>query len=170
MVPFASIRSRVQIPRATEQNKGERIVMLPDGRQFIKHYITAANREARQTWYDVLRPYVPDKPISGPVIARVAFAYPYLASDKKSVVTAGKLVWKDTKPDLDNIEKGFWDCVTRMDFWDDDAQLVCKLVSKFRAPFCGISADLWEVDPVFASWSVDDQLAFGQSLSLTNQQ
>jgi Holliday junction resolvase RusA-like endonuclease len=39
--------------------------------------------------------------------------------------------WKTTKPDTDNMIKLVKDCMTRLGFWYDDAQVCRELVEKF---------------------------------------
>jgi Holliday junction resolvase RusA-like endonuclease len=38
---------------------------------------------------------------------------------------------KDTMPDTDNLQKGLKDCMTKVGFWKDDAQVAVEHVSKW---------------------------------------
>lgn len=46
--------------------------------------------------------------------------------------------WKVTKPDTDNLIKLFKDCMTRVGFWMDDAQVVSEVTEKFWGDTAGI--------------------------------
>ena len=63
----------------------------------------------------------PDAPYEGPVELSVA----WLFRDSRN-----REGWRDTKPDTDNLEKLLKDCMTRMRFWIDDAQVVAEHVFK----------------------------------------
>lgn len=166
--PAVSVRVRCDIPTATEQHKGEKIVTLPDGRQFIKHYVTAANSHARRTWEWILAPHVPASPLEGPLFVRAVFAYPYISTDRKKLTKAGAIIWKVTRPDMDNIEKGLWDSVTRLHIWKDDEQIVLKVVGKVRAPTPGLSLDIYRLPDHVAALTPSAQLALADQLPLFN--
>lgn len=46
--------------------------------------------------------------------------------------------WKVTKPDTDNLIKLFKDCMTRVGFWVDDAQVCSEITEKFWGAQPGI--------------------------------
>lgn len=73
-----------------------------------------------------LKKYVPDEPISGPVALSIKWAF--------ELKKAKFLDWKITRPDLDNLEKGLLDLLTKMGFWKDDAQICLKLTHKYQCP------------------------------------
>lgn len=43
-----------------------------------------------------------------------------------------------TKPDTDNLQKLLKDCMTKVGFWEDDAQVASEIVEKFWAEIPGI--------------------------------
>ena len=42
------------------------------------------------------------------------------------------------KPDTENLNKALVDCMTALDFWADDAQVVSEIIEKFWANTPGI--------------------------------
>ena len=46
--------------------------------------------------------------------------------------------WRTAKPDTDNLEKALKDEMTRLHFWDDDAQVCSEIVEKFWSDPCGV--------------------------------
>lgn len=111
-------------PTATAQEKQVRIV---SGRPMF--YEKAAAKEAKQILMAALRDHVPEAPIEGPVRLTVLWMFPHGKSHKPKE-------WRITKPDTDNLQKGLKDCMTKLGFWKDDAQVVCETVGK-----------LWAEDP-----------------------
>ena len=45
---------------------------------------------------------------------------------------------KATKPDTDNLEKALKDCMTRLHFWKDDAQVASEVSEKFWSSVPGV--------------------------------
>lgn len=54
---------------------------------------------------------------------------------------------KATKPDLDNLEKAFWDVLQRLKFFSGDQQVALKEVAKLYAEAPGVYARLEEMGP-----------------------
>ena len=100
-------------PTITAQQKGVRVV---HGKPFFYEKAEVTNARRKIEW--AMKRYVPDEPIQGPVILSVALGVP--TKDKKKL----KKEWKDTRPDLDNMLKLLLDCLTEMQVFRDDAQIV----------------------------------------------
>ena len=88
-------------------------------------------QDGENTIYTVLAPYKPAEPLTGAVRLLIQWHFPYRKSEKKSVVAAGRPVWRVGRPDLDNLEKSFLDVMTRLQFWQDDSQVAWKQTLKF---------------------------------------
>ena len=84
-----------------------------------------------------LERFTPDAPFEGPVALTVA----WLFRDSR-----GREGWKDTKPDTDNLEKLLKDCMTRMRFWLDDAQVCDEHVFKRWSKIPGIAISIRELN------------------------
>lgn len=111
-------------PTKTAQEKK---ISVRNGRPFI--YEPQELKNARQKFLDNLAGHKPEKKFNGAVELLVKWCFP----DKKR---NGE--WKTTRPDTDNLQKMFKDCMTKTGFWDDDAQVCREIVEKFWAEVPGI--------------------------------
>ena len=91
-------------------------------------YKTASLVSWEHTLQRGLMKHVPDKPIDGPVKLTATWGF---KAPKKSDVG-----WKLTRPDTDNMQKTLKDVMTRMNFWEDDSQVVHEVCRK-----------IWTLDP-----------------------
>lgn len=78
-----------------------------------------------------LAKYTPAEPIQGPVRVAVKVCYPATAKHLPCE-------WKITKPDIDNLQKALLDCMTKLKFWKDDAQICSLIAEKFWSDVPGI--------------------------------
>ena len=51
-----------------------------------------------------------------------------------------------TKPDTDNLQKLFKDCMTKLGFWKDDARVASEIAEKFWSEVVGIYVRVEEWD------------------------
>ncbi|ANU61997.1 RusA family crossover junction endodeoxyribonuclease [Akkermansia muciniphila] len=111
-------------PTKTHQNK--KIVNIG------KHAKLADTKELKLVISDyltLLKPYQPARPLTGPVSLKLAFVWPYRKSEPKKKRIG--LIPKTTKPDWDNLAKTLQDVLTRLRFWEDDAQVYSASVDKW---------------------------------------
>ena len=54
--------------------------------------------------------------------------------------------YRITKPDTDNLQKMLKDCMTRVGFWEDDAQVCLEIIEKFWADIPGIYISIRNVE------------------------
>lgn len=96
----------------------------------------SANQRANErTLEALLAPHAPKAPLQGPLVLEFVAAMPVGKSDSKKL-RADKLtgwVAPEKKPDLDNLAKQLLDCMTRLQFWTDDVQVVCLRCEKIYA-------------------------------------
>lgn len=79
--------------------------------------------------------YGPPAKLLGPVRLVTKWFWPELhAGDGYS--------WKVTRPDTDNLIKMFKDCMTKVGYWKDDAQVVSEITEKMRGPQPGIYVEI----------------------------
>lgn len=125
-------------PTATAQMKQVRVV---DGKPMF--YDPPRVKEARRSLSALLSHHCPSIPLAGPVSLRVLWLFP-----KGKTHRNGE--WRITKPDTDNLQKMLKDCMTRVGFWNDDAQVVREIVEKrWSDEPVGIYIELEELeDPV----------------------
>lgn len=132
-----SIRLRVVPPTKTHQDK--KIVRIG------KHAKLADTKELKLVISDyltLLKPYQPARPLTGPVSLKLSFVWPYRKSEPKR--NRGGLIPKTTKPDWDNLAKTLQDAMTRLSFWEDDAQVYSASVEKNWGEEPQITITVWE--------------------------
>ena len=105
-------------PTATAQEK--KVSSLKDKPVF---YDPPAVKAAREKLTAHLAGHRPEKPMNGPVELRTLWLFP-----KGKAHRHGE--WRITKPDTDNLQKLLKDCMTRVGFWRDDAQVCWETVTK----------------------------------------
>lgn len=96
----------------------------------------SANQKANErTLEALLAPYAPKQPLAGPLVLEFVAALPVGKSDSKKLREAKLtgLVAPEKKPDIDNLTKQIMDCMTRLQFWTDDVQVVCLRCEKIYA-------------------------------------
>ena len=105
-----------QIPKGTAQMKRY------NGR--TQTYFKSSRLQQTEDFYlNELRTRAPKEPIHGAVSLTIDFDY--FTPKKKE---RGR--WKITRPDCDNLVKLLIDCMTKLGFWDDDAQISRLLITK----------------------------------------
>lgn len=105
-------------PTATAQEK--KVSSLKDKPVF---YDPPAVKAAREKLTAHLAVHRPEKPLNGPVELRTLWLFP-----KGKAHRHGE--WRITKPDTDNLQKLLKDCMTKVGFWHDDAQVVREITEK----------------------------------------
>lgn len=104
-------------PTVTAQEHKIRIVR---GRPMF--YDTQKLKSARSTFESLLRKHVPAEPLEGPVALTVEWRF--------ATKTHKEGTYRVTRPDTDNLQKLLKDCMTRVGFWKDDAQVCREDVTK----------------------------------------
>lgn len=104
-------------PTVTAQEHKVRIVC---GKPMF--YDTQKLKAARAEFERLLRRYVPEQPIVGPVALTVEWRF--------ATKTHKEGTYRVTRPDTDNLQKLLKDCMTRVGFWKDDAQVCREDVTK----------------------------------------
>ena len=105
-------------PTATAQEKQVRIVR---GKPLF--YDPEPVKNAKALLVAHLLSHRPPKPYEGPVSLSTVWLFPRGKSHKHGE-------WRVTKPDTDNLQKLLKDCMTRVGFWNDDAQVCRETVTK----------------------------------------
>lgn len=126
-------------PRATAQGKR---INRKTGAVFHTPEYQAAEAEYLLRLRQEYNIYVKDKPLpfDGPVSCCVTFRFP-----NRYKCNFGKA--KTTKPDLDNMAKCLLDCMTKVGFWFDDAQVSFLLLEKQWAKEGSIEIELCDYTP-----------------------
>ena len=104
-------------PTVTAQEHKVRIV---HGKPMF--YDTTKLKTARSTFESLLSRHRPSAPLEGPVALIVDWHFATKSHKEGS--------FRITRPDTDNLQKLLKDCMTRVGFWKDDAQVCREEVTK----------------------------------------
>ena len=102
-------------------------------------YNTPELADAKQKFLSSLAAHVPERPMQGPVRLVVKWMFPLLKGMKTCQ-------YKATRPDTDNLQKLFKDCMTQAEFWHDDAQIASEIIEKFYNDIPGIYVHCEEIE------------------------
>jgi Holliday junction resolvase RusA-like endonuclease len=119
-------------PRSTSQ--GKRVMVIAGRPMFFK------KKEHQSAENDLLLLCAPHKPaqqLDGPVRLEIEFTFPWRKSEKKSNLRFPRIP-HTTKPDCDNMAKLIGDVLTKLQFYGDDSQVSCLVISKFWGHKVGI--------------------------------
>lgn len=99
-------------------------------------------KDARAKFTAHLAQHKIERPITRPV--RITTKWLYLIPDsRKGYTRDGE--YKTTKPDTDNMIKLLKDCMTKLGFWKDDAQVASEITEKFWAEKPGLYVRIEEL-------------------------
>lgn len=119
-------------PTVTHQEKQVRVVK---GKPVF--YEPPELREARAKLEAHLAGHRPERPLESAVRLVVKWCFP------RGQHKDGE--YRITKPDTDNLNKLLKDCMTRVGFWGDDAQVASEICEKFWAEVPGIYVGAEEI-------------------------
>lgn len=111
-------------PKTTAQEK--KIAVKYDGKPIV--YDSERLVKARRAFLSSLTPFKPDAPFTGPLSLSMVWIF----RTPKDGIDG----WKPTRPDTDNLVKLLKDCMTKMGFWQDDAQVCHEECLKFQFKEC----------------------------------
>lgn len=116
-------------PTVTHQDKKIRAFMRGGNPCAVLHD-SERLKAVKQKFHAYLAPHRPPQPLTGPVRLVVKWIFPADGHPTGE--------WKTTKPDTDNLQKALKDTMTRLHYWQDDAQVASEIVEKFWGNPCGI--------------------------------
>lgn len=122
-----------KVPTATAQQRK----ITKSGRTYKPSNIRDAERLLTSNLYE----YKPAAPFDGPLRLTVHWNFPFNNSHPCRE-------WKTTKPDLDNLQKILQDCMTKLEFWRDDSQIVILQSVKVWDKVSGIYIQVEELKPI----------------------
>ena len=111
---------------------------------------SSKSKSVKKMMYNLLLPYAPKIPLTGPLEQSLVFIFPYNKSDisskaKRAALEVNGYVWHDTKPDLDNLRKILNDTLEKLGFFHNDSQIVIDHGEKLRGSLTGIHIMLSEI-------------------------
>lgn len=123
-----------KVPTVTHQEKQVRVIR---GKPVF--YEPDRLQAARSKLEACLAGYAPDVPLRGPVGLLVKWCFPITGKHRDGE-------WKTSKPDTDNLQKLLKDCMTKLGYWKDDAQVCSEIVEKFWAKISGLYIEVVELE------------------------
>jgi len=93
------------------------------------------------------RPFLPESPLDGPLYISAVFLLPRPKRLLRAKDPEG-MIPHTSKPDTDNLAKALFDCLTEIQMWRDDAQIVLSRILKFYCekngrPGVSVVIDQW---------------------------
>jgi len=136
----------VNPPTGTHQSALRVLKNRKTGKQFVGKMKSSKGKKIQNMFWSLLQPYRPQEPLQGPLQLQVCYVYPWRKSEPKKNQSSGWL-WKTTKPDASNMVKTLEDCMTDLNFWEDDNQITQLLVEKAWGDRVGIRIKVVELTP-----------------------
>lgn len=122
------------LPSTTAQQKGVRIAVNRSTGRAVPMFYKKSKVAAAESMYDImLSLHAPQIPLVGPVQILIVMVWPPPKKDKSN-----RFTYKTTKPDFDNASKAIIDSMTRLGYWEDDAQIVRATITKMHGPKPGL--------------------------------
>lgn len=109
-------------PKHTAQGSSTILKNFKTGKFFIGKKQNSNAVQAKNELMWLLMPHRPQKPLEGALCCSIHYVYPWRSSEPKKNKIIGHR-YCDTRPDIDNICKQLFDCLTTLRFWNDDAQV-----------------------------------------------
>lgn len=123
-----------KIPTTTHQQKKVNVI---NGKPIF--YEPEELKNARAKFESLLARHVPPDKLKGPVRLTVKWCFPMIKGARTGQ-------YKTTAPDTDNLQKLFKDCMSKVGFWENDAQVASEIAEKFWSKVVGIYVRVEEWD------------------------
>ena len=106
-------------PKTTHQSAMRLVALKGHG---VRAFKSQKGKQVENDLINLLAPHAPERPLEGPVSLKVSWVWPWRKGDSKKV-RAKKAIPYTSRPDLSNLVKMLEDCMTRLAYWNDDAQV-----------------------------------------------
>tara|TARA_B100000963_G_scaffold357389_1_gene379484 strand:- start:9589 stop:10056 length:468 start_codon:yes stop_codon:yes gene_type:complete len=127
-------------PRATGQAT-KKVGVRKNGKPFS--YTSQRGKTLHSEFLSLFLPFVPMKPMEGPLYMEVTYALPFLSTERKAIKEKG-WTFHSKKPDADNLLKVLQDIMERLEFFEKgDSQIVSVKLTKIRSKFPGIGVKFY---------------------------
>ena len=123
-----------KIPTTTHQQQKVNVI---NGKPIF--YEPEELKNARAKFESLLARHVPPDKLKGPVRLTVKWCFPMIKGARTGQ-------YKTTAPDTDNLQKLFKDCMSKVGFWENDAQVASEIAEKFWSKVVGIYVRVEEWD------------------------
>jgi len=131
-------------PKSTAQ-ASSRILRRKDGTQFVGKFATSKGKQTQDELMILLSAHRPCSPLECPIRVSVEWTYPWRKSETKKNRARGYMPCT-TRPDVDNLCKLLFDCMTRLGFWSDDSLIAELRFKKGWGDNHGIGVEITEIE------------------------
>lgn len=122
-----------QPPKHTAQGSSTVLKNFKTGKYFIGKKANSNATQDKNYLLAMLIPHRPKTPLQGAIKCEIELFYSWRKSETKKNISKGEMP-VITKPDCDNLAKQILDCLTRLNFWNDDAQVFdLRIVKKYSS-------------------------------------
>ena len=136
-------RLNVAPPTSTSQTAKRIFLSKKTNRHFIG--TSSKGKKIFESFQWLLKPHAPARPLRGALYLSVDWVFPWRKSESKKVREMGKIP-RDTKPDLDNLNKFLADAMEKTGFFElGDQQISSLKVTKSWGEDAGIKIALMEL-------------------------
>ena len=132
-------------PKHTAQGSSMILKSKKTGKYFIGKKSNSKAIQTKEELLTMLMPHTPKLPLESAIALKIDIFYSWRKSETKKNRAKGVMP-VTTKPDLDNWVKQFNDCLTRLAFWRDDAQVADLHIRKFYADKPRIEVKITELN------------------------
>jgi Holliday junction resolvase RusA-like endonuclease len=131
-------------PKHTAQGSSMILKSKKTGKYLIGKKANSKATQTKQELLALLYQHAPQTPLQGALKLEIRWVYSWRKSETKKNRAKGEM-WCITKPDTDNLCKLFNDCLTRLAFWKDDAQVSVLHFEKLYADNPRIEVKITEI-------------------------
>lgn len=122
-----------QPPKHTAQGSSMILKSKKTGKFFIGKKADSNAVQDKNYLLAMLVPHRPETPLRGALKCEIELFYLWRKSETKKNIAKGEMP-VTTKPDCDNLAKQILDCLTKLAFWSDDAQVFdLRIVKKYSS-------------------------------------
>lgn len=144
MSDSSAIVMEIPMVPTPKQSDRQRVIQPKSGkRAFAQHYQPKKVTMNASDLALFIARHRPPKPLLGPVAIVCEIDFQYRKSEKRSNI--GKRIYKDTKPDCDNLKKQVCDVLQRLGFFKNDSQIASSRFDKYWFHQDRTAFRLWEL-------------------------
>ena len=127
------------VPPKTTHQSGNTILKTKQGRYFVGK--SSKGKKLAQELTLAVKPFAPSSPYECPLCLKLYWIYPFRKTEKKAI-RSKDLYPCTTRPDLDNITKGFVDALGKAPFFKDDSQIFNMTLTKLYGKRHGVWVEI----------------------------
>lgn len=132
------------VPSRSTHQASLRIIRTRSGKSFIGKYSKSSAKQWTSELALLLTPFKKQNALEGALRVCIAWVFPHNKGTSKALLN--KTIWKTTRPDLDNMEKGILDVLTEVGIISDDGLICSKETMKMHGAEPKIIIQIFSID------------------------